>query len=72
MSELARAWEAAEKAWRKAKERNAVAKRQCESCFRKWKATGRKEEERPPLFPADYEGKCPTCGSELSRPIVPF
>lgn len=72
MNELTRAWKIAEEAWKNSKHRRSVTKRQCERCFEEWKRNGRKEEEKPPFFPPDYEGKCPTCGSELSRPIVPL
>ena len=72
MGDMQMAWQVAEKAWAVSSNKSSVAKKQCTTCFDIWKSNGRIKQEKPPLFPPDFEGKCPSCNGELSRPFVPF
>ena len=72
MSGLEQAQEAADQAWAESKFKGKAAKRKCPKCFQDWAKKGRKIEEKPPLFPPDYEGNCPVCGSNFSLPFVSF
>lgn len=47
------------------------AMRKCPNCFEKWEKGGRVDEEKPLLYPADYDGNC-LCGAELSRATISF
>jgi len=67
----AKAWEIAKKA--EAEHKNSGnAKKRCELCFSRWRASGSKEEDKPPVYPADFNGRCPDCGSKLSDSFVSF
>ena len=64
--------EAAKNAWKKSKAKGSVAKRKCPDCYREWEKNGRRKEERPPLFPPDFEEPCPACGGKFSPPSAPL
>lgn len=69
MSTTQDAREIAEKAWKETKIKHYLCRRKCLVCFEEWKKNGG---DKPPIFPSDYEGPCPTCGGKLSHPSVPF
>jgi len=73
MNTLQEAYAVAEEAWRKcSKEKSGISRRRCPLCFDKWRKDGSKPEDRPPVYPCDFQGKCPSCGGELSHPSIPF
>lgn len=59
------------KAWEKSKYRRARGGKKCRQCFDKWAKKGSESAKEPPIFPVDYKGKCPACGSQLSN-FIPF
>ena len=42
-------------------------KKECEDCVEEAKNNG---DERPPMFPSEYEGNCPRCGGRF-RQVFP-
>ncbi len=64
-------WIVADRAWRNSKKKEASVKRKCEDCFRKWRKKGSNPDDKPPLFPVDFKGRCPTCKSEL-KDVLPI
>ncbi len=38
----------------------------CEACEWDWQKAGKKADEKPPLFPVEYDGRCP-CGGKFRR-----
>ncbi len=66
---LKEAYEIAKMAWFCAP-RN-IYKKKCDLCHKKWGENGCIAEEKPSLFPVNFEGKCPVCGGEL-RQFTPF
>jgi len=63
-------WVIARKAWKESRFKKCMSKKRCENCFRKWLDNGKLPEEKPPLFPPDYDNNCPLCGTALSKPHI--
>lgn len=55
----------AEEAWKGVK--NTIGALRCEKCRKDWSKAGSNMTNRPPRFPANYVGDCPTCGGKLTK-----
>lgn len=50
--------------------RDNLAVMKCTACFEAWLIKGRKTDNRPPVFPPNYEGECPMCGGKMESGLT--
>jgi len=59
--------EIAKSAWENSSVGRSFSKKRCLYCMHMWRIEKRPEEDKPPIFPVDYEKNCPVCGCRLER-----
>jgi len=59
--------EIAKEAWDNCDFKKSFSKKRCLYCMHVWRIKKLPDDQKPPIFPPDYEGNCPVCGCRLDR-----
>jgi hypothetical protein len=41
----------------------------CPACYAAWNDKGRRQEDKPPVFPPDFGGDCPMCLGKMKSSV---